>query len=388
MPEKDPAVVDEIRDRVRTAAAEWNLAAYAEASTQWNDGVQSVMPLRTCLNNYCRTAMKLRIRVKRRERETLLKELASTAFAGYFLGRYLLRTNTHTPTYWTDGDDRENKSKAELIYDGTPAWDFKVFQNELLQTNQELSDAINRWASVSPLLQHIGDERGTSAYRGLLAFGVASALSEEVVFGPTDSMASNDNDIAYQRKSFQNLPGTHVHTRTFLGTKREYVQGDGTVLATRKTYWRKSPLYPNPRVTVDGRVFEERLLGKRRNNHMRSPREVVDLETGERLFRVDGLNFNGSAAAVIRFSESRWYSFPVVEGTKGRGGFRKARWRTYPVMRAVDNGGRVALQYGGVTIQDAEEIVISPDQSITSELLVMMATASPFIAFFFLKPGQ
>jgi hypothetical protein len=110
---------------------------------------------------------------------------------------------------------------------------------------------------------------------------------------------------------------------------------------------------------------------------MRSPREVVDLNTGARLFRIEGLNFNGSADAVIRFSESHWYTFPV-EGTT----------RTYPVMRAEDNEGRVALQYGGVKAFEAEEIVISPDQTVTTELLVMMATASPFLAFFFLRPGD
>jgi len=108
---------------------------------------------------------------------------------------------------------------------------------------------------------------------------------------------------------------------------------------------------------------------------MRSPRELVELETGKRLFRIDGLNFNGSASAVIHFSEPHWYSFPV-EGTK----------RDYPVMSAVDNAGRVALQFADPRGLEAWEIVIAPDQPITPELLVMMATASPFLAFFFLRP--
>jgi hypothetical protein len=190
-------------------------------------------------------------------------------------------------------------------------------------------------------------------------------------------MGRYDIEKADRQAAFHNLPGTLVATRSAGGTKREYVQGDGSILATRGSYWRRNPLYPNPRVTVGRRVFEERLLGKRRNNHMRTPREVVDLETGTRLFRIDGLNFNRHANAVIRVSESCSYTFPV-EGEK----------RAYPVMRAVDNAGRVPLQFGGVAGLEAEEMTIAPNQSITPELLVMMATASPFLAFFFLRPGD
>ncbi|MGO8863097.1 MAG: hypothetical protein ACLQRH_20380 [Acidimicrobiales bacterium] len=136
-------------------------------------------------------------------------------------------------------------------------------------------------------------------------------------------------------------------------------------------------------------MFEERLLGKRRNNHMRTPREVVDLETGERLFRIDGLNFNGSANAVIQFSESRRYTFPV-EGTKQRySRVSKPEKRLgYPVMSAVDDEGDVVLTFAEPHQLEAREIVIAPDQPITSELLVMMATASPFLAFFFVRPGD
>lgn len=160
-------------------------------------------------------------------------------------------------------------------------------------------------------------------------------------------------------------------------------------MATRRTRWRKNPLYPNPQVTVNGRVFEERLLGKRRNNHMRSPREVVELQTGNRLFRIDGLNFNGSAKAIIRFSESRKYTFPV-EGSWQRYGrvSKSAGGPHYPTMSAVDGGGYVALRFAEPRLLEAGEIVIAPDQPVTLELLVMMATASPFLAFFFLKPGD
>jgi len=103
---------------------------------------------------------------------------------------------------------------------------------------------------------------------------------------------------------FLDLPGTHVHARSAGGAKREYVRNDGTLLATSATHWRRNPLYPNPRVTVEGVEFEERLLGKRRNNHMRTPREVVNLDTRERVFRIDGMNFNGKANAVVRFPKN------------------------------------------------------------------------------------
>jgi hypothetical protein len=203
-------------------------------------------------------------------------------------------------------------------------------------------------------------------------------------------MRSADSEESDRRQAaFANLPGTHVQVHSLGGTKREYVRSDGTVLAARRTRWRKNPLYPNPQVTVDGRVFEERLLGKQRNNHMRSPREVVELKTGHRLFRIDGLNFNGSANAVIRFSESRSYAFPV-EGTRQRYSrvSKPGKRIGYPVMAAIDDSRHVALQFAEPRQLEAGEIVIARDQPITSELLVMMATASPFLAFFFVRPGD
>jgi hypothetical protein len=178
---------------------------------------------------------------------------------------------------------------------------------------------------------------------------------------------------------FVDLPGTHINVRSAGGTKREYVRNDGTVLATSHMHWRRNPLYPNPRVTVEGMVFEERLLGKRRNNHMRTPREVVNIDTQERVFRIDGMNFNGKANAAIRLSEERWYSFPL-EGTR----------KENPVMTAVDETGKqVALWWSSSdpTRIGIAEIVISPED-ITTALMVMIATATPFFAFYFLKPGD
>ncbi len=179
---------------------------------------------------------------------------------------------------------------------------------------------------------------------------------------------------------YVDLPGTHIHVRSAGGTKREYVGNDGTRLATSQTHWRRNPLYPNPRITVEGVEFEERLLGKRRNNHMRTPREVVNLATHRRIFRIDGMNFNGKANAVVRSSEEHWYSFPV-EGT------RKER----PVMTAVDeNGEQVALWWSDSDPRriGSVGIVILPGQAIAAELMVMIATATPFFAFYFLKPGD
>jgi hypothetical protein len=178
---------------------------------------------------------------------------------------------------------------------------------------------------------------------------------------------------------FVDLPGTHINVRSAGGTKREFVRNDGTVLAASHTHWRRNPLYPNPRVTVEGVVFEERLLGNRRNNHMRTPREVVNLGTQERVFRIDGMNFNGRARAVIRLSEERCYSCPV-EGTR----------KENPVMTAVDETGRQAALWwssSGHWRIGIAEIVIPPEE-ITTELMVIIATATPFFGFYFLKPGD
>ncbi len=131
---------------------------------------------------------------------------------------------------------------------------------------------------------------------------------------------------------------------------------------------------------MEGVEFEERLLGKRRNNHMRTPREVVNLDTQERVFRIDGMNFNGKANAVIRFSEEHWYSFPV-RGTR----------REDPVMTAVDETGKeLALWWSESDPRriGIAEIVLPPGRAIGTELMVMIVTATPFFAIYFLKPGD
>jgi hypothetical protein len=48
----------------------------------------------------------------------------------------------------------------------------------------------------------------------------------------------------------------------------------------------------------------------------------------------------------------------------------------------------VALRFAEPRQLEAGRFVISPDQPITSELFVMMATASPFPAFFFMRLGD
>jgi hypothetical protein len=60
----------------------------------------------------------------------------------------------------------------------------------------------------------------------------------------------------------------------------------------------------------------------------------------------------------------------------------------YSVMSAIDDTGNVALRFAEPRQLEAGRFVISPDQPITSELLVMMATASPFLAFFFTRLGD
>jgi hypothetical protein len=57
-------------------------------------------------------------------------------------------------------------------------------------------------------------------------------------------------------------------------------------------------------------------------------------------------------------------------------------------MSAIDDTGNVALRFAEPRQLEAGRFVISPDQPITSELLVMMATASPFPAFFFMRLGD
>jgi len=176
-------------------------------------------------------------------------------------------------------------------------------------------------------------------------------------------------------------PRMPIQTRRQGGTKVDYVDGDGTVIATSKTYWRRNPLYPNPRVTIGRAVFEERLLGKRRNNHMRTPREVVNLETGERIFRIDGLNFDGEARMVFEFGDSRRIHFPV-QGTKSD-----------PRMTAVDEADSVLIRWRKIPhhhrIKAGDtEILISSEDRPSVDLLLVMATATPFLSFFFLRPGD
>ena len=62
--------------------------------------------------------------------------------------------------------------------------------------------------------------------------------------GRMQQAKNGESDL--QRTAFKNRSGIHVHVRSLGGTKCEYVQSDGTVLAERRIRWQKNPLYPNP----------------------------------------------------------------------------------------------------------------------------------------------
>jgi len=65
--------------------------------------------------------------------------------------------------------------------------------------------------------------------------------------------------------------------------------------------------------------------------------------------------------------------------------------REDPVMRAVNEPGKeLALWWSESDARrmGIAEIVLPPGQAIGTELMVMIVTATPFFAIYFLKPGH
>ena len=184
--------------------------------------------------------------------------------------------------------------------------------------------------------------------------------------------ATNEERGSAARKAYQgfpDLPGTHAEWRRTTGDRwsLDLVTRDGDVLASdrHRGYSR--------RITVGERVFVERHEGRRLFTSRL--REVVDLETGASIFRIEGCHSYHQAKMVIHLPDERRYSFPVEGGTVNSA-----------VMTAADETETAVAQMRRVMIPSPrlgkwhshpkhEVVVVGGDELLTRELLCVIAVA-------------
>jgi hypothetical protein len=110
----------------------------------------------------------------------------------------------------------------------------------------------------------------------------------------------------------------------------------------------------------------------------RAPCDLLDVPSGERILQVERIPENRRVFGEIR-TLSHQYTFPV-QGERQR----------YATMSAVDEEGHIAFRYReepGFPFKKMlwrdVEIVISPDEYVSLELVCLLAVTRGFIWFYF-----
>ena len=184
---------------------------------------------------------------------------------------------------------------------------------------------------------------------------------------------------AYQ--AFPDLPGTHAEWRRTEGDRWSFdlVGRDGVTLARdrHRGYTRH--------ITVGEHVFAERHEGRRLVTSRL--REVVDLETGAPIFRIEGRHSYHRAKLIIHLPDGRTYSFPV-----------QGEYFNVAVMTAVDETGTAVAQFRRVLIPSPrlgkwnahpkdEVVLFRGDELVTHELICVIAVARLELYGYVHKPG-
>jgi hypothetical protein len=185
---------------------------------------------------------------------------------------------------------------------------------------------------------------------------------------------------AYQ--AFPGLPGTHAEWRRTEGDRRslDLVERDGDILASDRRRW------ITRRITVGEHVFAERREGRRFSFTSRF-REVIDLETGAPIFRIEGHHSYRKANMIVHLPDGRRYSFPV-----------QGEYFSVAVMTAVDETGTAVAQFRRVSVPSPrlgkwnthpkdEVVLLGGDQLVTRELICVIAVARLELFRYVTKPG-
>jgi hypothetical protein len=195
---------------------------------------------------------------------------------------------------------------------------------------------------------------------------------------PTTKEEKEQQAIAAREayESFPDLPGTHAEWRRTEGDRwsLDLVERNGDILARdrHRGYTRK--------ITVGEHAFAERHQGRRLFTSRL--REVIDLETGAPIFRIEGSHSYHSAKMSVHFPDGREYSFPV-QGA---------------VMTALDETGSAVAKFRIVYVPSPrlgkwnshpkdEVVLLVGDELVTRELMCVIAVARLQLHLYISKPG-
>jgi hypothetical protein len=167
------------------------------------------------------------------------------------------------------------------------------------------------------------------------------------------------------------LPGVRIRWVKRAGGRYRLVRDDGTVVADvqRRVGSLRS-------VKVGDRAYRARY---ERWEWLywpeRDVRAMEDTSTGRVVLTVQGVHFNHKDDSVIRLADGRTLTFPV-EGT-------------YAEMRAFDEDGKPLMRFRpaesgpwmrkGLFLSRPIEVVVSPEEDLTDDLVLVIAVASPFL---------
>jgi hypothetical protein len=175
------------------------------------------------------------------------------------------------------------------------------------------------------------------------------------------------------------LPGVRVRWLKRAAGRYRLVRDDGTVVADVQ---RRVGLLRS--VRVGDRAYQARydwwewLWGDR------DVRAMEDTSTGRVVLTVQGVHFNHNDDSVIILANGRTLTFPV-EGT-------------YAEMQAFDEYGKPLMRFRpaesgpwmrkGLLLSRPIEVVVSPEEDLTDDLILVIAVASPFLHQYLRRPSN
>jgi hypothetical protein len=207
---------------------------------------------------------------------------------------------------------------------------------------------------------------------------------------PVSNSPLRAEDVVARRAQFPDLPGTHLSLEFVRWSGRDFRlvhQPSGNVLAAYGGAEGSKGV-----LDIDGQAHWFVRNGKP-GVTFQPPCDLVELLTGQRVLKIDSINFNRSARGII-FSSTHRYTFPVLYAKSSRlkDGTLVFAWRK-ALMLAIDELGNQVASYRYVKDSSGPkrriEIVVAPDQPLTLELIALLSVSAGFgyLKKWFESPG-